>query len=73
MEIKSEDMLQYHIGWAKSERNKLLKETDWTQLNDCELSAEKVNEYSEYRKAVRQVVRDIIDTTPIVWPTPPTS
>lgn len=71
MELNKDEMFEYHKNWARAERNKLLKETDWTQLNDCELSSEKIQEYNEYRKAVRQVVRDITDTSPITWPIKP--
>ena len=39
----------------RSERNKLLTETDWTQVSDSPLSSDKKTEWANYRKALRDL------------------
>jgi hypothetical protein len=38
-------------------RNRLLSDTDYTQLPDCVLPQEKIQEFSVYRKALRDVTK----------------
>ena len=40
---------------ALAERNKLLSESDWTQLPDSPLSTEKKAEWATYRQALRDM------------------
>ena len=39
----------------RSERNRLLTETDWTQVSDSPLSSDKKTEWANYRKALRDL------------------
>ncbi len=39
----------------RSERNKLLLETDWTQITDSPLTSEKKTEWANYRQALRDL------------------
>ena len=39
----------------RSKRNELLKESDWTQLNDCPLSDLKKQEWATYRQELRDL------------------
>ena len=39
----------------RSERNKLLLETDWTQITDSPLPSEKKTEWANYRQALRDL------------------
>lgn len=59
-------------SWRKIrlERSRRLLVTDWTQGNDCSLSADKIAEYKEYRQALRDITKQ---TNPfrIVWPKKP--
>lgn len=64
--------VESQIVSIRKKRNKLLKDSDWTQMNDCPLSEEKRQEWIAYRQALR----DITDTfkgnlNNIVWPTKP--
>jgi hypothetical protein len=52
---------------ARSKRNDLLRESDWTQLPNNPLPSEKQEEWAVYR----QQLRDIPETIPYVFPTPP--
>jgi len=39
----------------RSERDKLLAETDWTQISDSPLSSDKKTEWANYRQALRDL------------------
>jgi hypothetical protein len=46
----------------RNKRNALLKESDWTQLNDCPLSDTKKTEWQTYRQALRDLLAGHQDT-----------
>ena len=58
----------------RNKRNELLKESDWTQLNDCPLSDLKKQEWATYRQELRdlpssqQAIDNIAD---VIFPTIP--
>jgi hypothetical protein len=54
----------------RKQRNKLLLESDWTQLSDSPLSPEKKTEWSVYRQELRDITSQP-DPNNIVWPTKP--
>jgi len=49
----------------RNKRNALLKESDWTQLNDCPLSDTKKAEWQTYRQVLRDLPADYQDTNNI--------
>ena len=49
----------------RNKRNALLKESDWTQLNDCPLSGTKKTEWQTYRQALRDLPASYQDTNNI--------
>jgi len=51
----------------RSERNRLLFRTDWTQLEDSPLSNEQKDNYKIYRQALRDITNQE-DPFNIVWP-----
>lgn len=51
---------------ARQQRNKLLANTDWTQLPDAPVDSAA---FSEYRQALRDL--DLTDPEKIKWPTKP--
>lgn len=53
--------IELELDRLKEHRNKLLTDTDWTQLPDNDLTVEQKADYASYRSAVRQVVKDIED------------
>ena len=55
------------LSIARSKRNNLLKESDWTQLPNNPLTAEKQEEWNVYR----QKLRDIPKTIPYIFLEPP--
>ena len=62
--------------WNKVKRNRnfLLTESDWTQVNDSPLSDTKKEEWSVYRQALRDLPANNTNATSIddiTFPTPP--
>jgi hypothetical protein len=55
------------LSIARSNRNNLLKDSDWTQLPNNPLTVEKQEEWNVYR----QKLRDIPKTIPYIFPEPP--
>ena len=53
---------------VRTERNKLLQESDWTQLSDVVVDKEA---WSTYRKQLRDITKSFSSPTEVVWPTPP--
>ena len=56
---------------VRAERNDKLRSTDWTQLADVTLSAEKRAEYTSYRQALRDITTAEWFPWQVIWPTPP--
>ena len=66
----------------REERNRLIAETDWTQLKDIDLDIIRERNWKNYRQALRDLpsksnpkLNSIgeLDMTSITWPTKPTS
>jgi hypothetical protein len=58
--------------WAvvRTERNKLIANTDWTQLPDAPLTDAKAANWGSYRQALRDITTQS-DPFNIEWPVPP--
>lgn len=54
--------------WVRSERNRLLQSTDWTQLPDVPTATKEA--WATYRQQLRDITNQS-DPFNIVWPTPP--
>ena len=63
-----DDIISNQWNFVKSERNKKLFETDWTQLPDVVLRNKEA--WATYRQALRDITTQS-DPYNIVWPTPP--
>ena len=57
--------------WYKRERDALLLQSDWTQLSDVTISAEKTQEWKTYRQALRDITLQSGFPREIVWPVKP--
>ena len=55
----------------KDQRTIILLETDWTQLLDCPLEAEKIEEFKTYRQTLRDIPQDFENPDDVVWPEKP--
>ena len=75
-----EDAEPYKL--LREERNKLIAETDWTQLKDIDLDIIRERDWKNYRQALRDLpsksnpkldIYGNLDMSSITWPTKPTS
>ena len=65
----------------RTQRNQLLQQSDWTQLQDAHLSAEKKSAWADYRQALRDLPDELANTVPegagppdlFDWPLDPTN
>lgn len=55
----------------RSTRQKLISETDWTQITDAPLSIEKKSEFSAYRQALRDIPQNYTHPDDVIWPEKP--
>jgi uncharacterized protein with HEPN domain len=55
----------------RQERDRLLYQTDWTQLPVNPLTAEQKVLWETYRQALRDLPSNTLDIDNVVWPTPP--
>ncbi|MCD9516991.1 tail fiber assembly protein [Photobacterium carnosum] len=53
-------------------RDRLIRDTDWTQMPDAPLTSEKKAEFTAYRQALRDIPQTYDNPDDIVWPTKPT-
>jgi len=56
---------------ARSQRNMLLAQSDWTQLPDSRLSSEEAELWAEYRQALRDVPQQEGFPDSVLWPVSP--
>jgi len=68
-------LLDIPVTWAdfRPQRNRLLSESDWTQLSDAVLSPELKAAWATYRQQLRELPEAYSDPQAITWPTPPTT
>lgn len=61
------------MKWAalREERDRLLYQTDWTQLPVNPLTAEQKALWENYRQQLRDLPDTVTDIDNVVWPTPP--
>lgn len=67
-------MEEVHLmAWAqiRMKRDDLMAATDWTQISDSPLSAEKKAEFAEYRQALRDLPQSMVNPDDLVWPLKP--
>jgi hypothetical protein len=75
VQIKTPEMIdqeELDAKWAevRAQRDKLLQETDYTQLLDAPVTLEKQAEYATYRQQLRDIT-DQADVDTITWPEKP--
>jgi hypothetical protein len=56
---------------VRKQRDKLLQESDWTQLPDSPLSEAQKESWIDYRQDLRNIPQDCPDTDHITWPIKP--
>lgn len=56
----------------REKRDPLMRETDWTQMPDAQLTDEKKAEFTVYRQTLRDIPQTYSDPDAVVWPEKPT-
>ena len=67
---EQQTIIDSHWANIRSRRNIELNESDWTQLSDSPLTAEKKEEFRVYRQSLRDITTQL-NPFSIEWPTPP--
>jgi hypothetical protein len=67
---RQQDALAHTWKAVRSQRNSRLQASDWTQIPDPPLAAQKKQQWAQYRQALRDVTNQP-DPFNIQWPTPP--
>ena len=70
-EPTEEDLKQHNLIALRQLRQRYLQESDWTQMPDSPLSAEKKTEWQTYRQALRDITITSTSCSDVVWPTEP--
>ena len=65
--LKQEQVIQNKWNEIREIRTEMLKECDWTQLSDVNLSEEEKETWREYRQALRDITLQD-DPFNIIWP-----
>lgn len=55
----------------RAERDRRLRESDWTQIGDSPLAAAAKGEWQQYRRALRDLPQSTTDPRNPAWPAPP--
>jgi hypothetical protein len=71
MEIPAEELTKMKWFSVRSLRDKLIVGTDYTQVRDSPLNEEKIQEFSTYRQALRDLPASTDNPDDIVWPVKP--
>lgn len=70
-----EEIAAFELRSLRSERDRKLKESDWTQLADVALTDTKKTEWSNYRQALRDITESFqsVNDEGFAWPTEPSA
>jgi hypothetical protein len=69
--LDAHDMNSPAWGTIRAERNKLLSECDWTQLQDASLSANEKEMWASYRQLLKDIPQTYSNTVDVVYPKKP--
>lgn len=61
------------IGELRAKRDRLLQQTDYTQLPDAPLTEQQKADYATYRQELRDLPANTVDPANPVWPSEPGS
>lgn len=62
---------QPSIDDARKQRDKLLADTDWTDLPSAPLTSQEKTDWQTYRQALRDLPQNHADAASVVWPAKP--
>ena len=56
---------------TRTQRDAMLRDTDWTQIADAALGDHTAEEWATYRQELRDLPAGFTKVSEVVWPTPP--
>jgi hypothetical protein len=56
---------------TRTQRDAMLRDTDWTQIADAALGGHTAEEWATYRQELRDLPAGFSKVSEVVWPTPP--
>jgi len=72
VDIPLEEIRKMQWAAIRTQRDRLISLTDWTQTLDSPLSDDKKAEFVTYRQALRDIPQNGDDPDAVVWPEKPT-
>lgn len=66
--VQNSDLAENYV---KTNRNRLLYQSDWTQLPNSPLTTQKQQEWADYRQQLRDITSQSGYPFNVVWPTQP--
>ena len=70
-EPTEEMLVEMNLNALRQLRQRYLQDSDWTQMPDSPLSAEKKTEWQTYRQALRDITLTATSCSDVTWPTEP--
>lgn len=70
-EEEIEQMNNNQASNVRSERNRLLAESDWTQMPDVPMGSEQKNQWGSYRQSLRDITQQAEFPWNVIWPSKP--
>ncbi|SIO94666.1 tail fiber assembly protein [Vibrio spartinae] len=71
-EIYSASLLKMKWEEVRGMRDKLIAETDWTQMSDTPLTEAQKTAFTTYRQTLRDIPQTYDDPGSVIWPDKPT-
>jgi len=65
------DARDQDLTFTRAQRNGLLRDCDWTQLDDAPFTDEQQEAWERYRQELRDLPATYSRVSEVVWPTPP--
>jgi len=60
-----------NMGNIRSQRNSMLRGSDWTQIGDAVLGDHTAEDWATYRQSLRDLPQTYTRVSEVVWPTAP--
>lgn len=69
--VVDDAVIQAKWDEVRKNRDDIIVFTDWTQIPDAPLSADKKAEFATYRQALRDIPQNVGNPDDVVWPEKP--
>ena len=70
-QVSNEVINKMEWSAVRAKRDGLISSTDWTQMTDTPLTAEKVEAFKVYRQQLRDLPQTVKNPDDVIWPEKP--